>query len=129
MFFHKQYREYNSEKEREAELCKQTEIVSIPIRLNRKPSQLAVYSEPGFRGSGVVERALPGQPTDRWSSVRRQVTVEAYASASRPSPEYTKVNRALQAKKMSSFLIIRVRAPRRPNVCSATEASTVLPSA
>lgn len=74
LFFHKQYREYNSEKKRQAELCKQTEIVNVPIRLNRKPSQLAVYSETGFQRSGVVERALPGQPSDKRSSVQRQVT-------------------------------------------------------
>ena len=65
MFFDKQYREYNSEKEREAELCKQTEIVGVPIRLNRKPSQLAVYSEPGSRGQGLQrEHFLDSQQTD-----------------------------------------------------------------
>lgn len=46
-------------REREAELCKQTEIVSVPIRLNRKPSQLAVYSEPGFGGQGLQREHFP----------------------------------------------------------------------
>lgn len=80
LFFHKQYREYNSEKEREAELCKQTEIVCVPIRLNRKPSQLAVYSELGLRGQGLQrEHFLARQQTDggvsggRWQQRRMRV--------------------------------------------------------
>lgn len=55
-----------SEKEKEAELCKQTEIVGVPIRLNRKPSQLTVYSEPGLRGRGLQrEHFLDSYQTDR----------------------------------------------------------------
>lgn len=58
-------------------MCKQTEIVIAPIRLNRKPSQLDVYSEPGCRGQGLLrEHFLDSEQTD----VRRQVTVEANKS-------------------------------------------------
>lgn len=67
------------EREREAEVRKQTEIVIAPIRLNRKPSQLDVYSEPGCRGQGLLrEHFLDSEQT----GVRRQVTVLANKSAS-----------------------------------------------
>lgn len=50
---------------RGAELCKQTEIVCIPIRLNRKPSQLTVYSKLGSRGQKLLgELFLDCQQTD-----------------------------------------------------------------
>lgn len=79
MFFSKQYIKCSFGKEREAEVCKQTEIVIAPIRLNRKPSQLGVYSEPGCRGQGLLrEHFLDSEQTD----VRRQVTVEVNKNAS-----------------------------------------------
>lgn len=78
MFLSKQYIKCSFGKEGEAEVCKQTEIVIAPIRLNRKPSQLVVYSEPGCRGQGLLrEHFLDSEQTD----VRRQVTVEANKSA------------------------------------------------
>lgn len=42
-----------SKKGREAKDCKQTKIVSIPIRLNRKLGQLDVYSEHSSRVQGL----------------------------------------------------------------------------
>lgn len=63
---------YDSIKERGAEVCKQTEIVAVPIRLNRKPSQLDVYSEPRSRGQGLwKEHFLDSQQTDGAASGRR----------------------------------------------------------
>lgn len=65
LFFSKQYIKCSFGKEREAEACKQTEIVIAPIRLNRKPSQLDVYSEPGCRGQGLLrEHFLDSEQTD-----------------------------------------------------------------
>lgn len=63
LFFYKQY--IVSKKGREAKDCKQTEIVSIPIGLNRKLSQLDVYSEPCYRVQGLWrEHFLASQQTD-----------------------------------------------------------------
>lgn len=111
LFLHKQYRGDKSEKEKEADLCKQTEIVGVPIRLNRKPSQLTVYSEPGFGGRGLHrEHFLDGHQTDgaasggRWQ-LRHMRVCHFITGVYKGQQSFT-------SKKMSSFLIADVHAKR-----------------